>query len=169
MEYLPGVQSMTPKQFGLIPLVSLIAIAISQPAQAEQVELSVLRDAGKCPQKVIVTETVQVQPGSYSYNGRANFSAFAKPFRISSSDKHSVTWSARLKPSFRSCIATGKVVREGNKTKNLHNHLRIRFIQGRVFLILDMTGNRDINGFTTGIIKKSIVGGNPHWSWGGSD
>jgi hypothetical protein len=40
---------MTPKQFGLIPLVSLIAIAIPQPAQAEQVELSVLRDAGKCP------------------------------------------------------------------------------------------------------------------------
>jgi hypothetical protein len=160
---------MISKQFVLIPLVSLIAIAIPQPAQAEQVELSVLRNAGKCPQKVIVTETVQVQPGSYIYNGRANFSAFAKPFRISSSNEHSVTWSARLKSSFSSCVATGKVVKEGNETKNLHNHLRIRFTQGRVFLILDMTGNRDINGLPTRVIKKSIVGGNPRWSWGGSD
>jgi hypothetical protein len=45
----------------------------------------------------------------------------------------------------------------------------MRFINGKAYLILDMTGMRDANSLTTVIIKQDVKNGNPIWSWGGTD
>jgi hypothetical protein len=81
----------------------------------------------------------------------------------------SVTWVANLKPAYRKCVAAGGIVKYGNETYDSHSYLRIRFNGGKVFLILDMTGKRDVNGFTPAITKKSVNKGNPTWSWSGTD
>ncbi|MBF2008093.1 hypothetical protein ACF3DV_07930 [Chlorogloeopsis fritschii PCC 9212] len=142
--------------------------------QASQVELGVFKsvDAPKsnCPQKVIVTEQrAPYYEGGYTVNGQAKLSSFAQPFTLASFDRFSVTWVANLKPAFQKCVAAGGIIKYGNETYNSHSYLRVRFNGGKVYLILDMTGNRDVNNFTPSINKKSVSTGNPTWSWSGSD
>jgi hypothetical protein len=50
-----------------------------------------------------------------------------------------------------------------------HSYLRLRILRGKVYFILDMTGVRDANGFTSAILNTKVVQGNPRWTWGGTD
>ncbi|MCX7592546.1 MAG: hypothetical protein N2235_02065 [Fischerella sp.] len=165
MKNLPIFLCLATAIFVLFPITS---------AQAAQVELGVFKSVdapqANCPQKVIVTEQhAPYYEGGYTLNGQAKLSSFAGPFAIATSDLFSVTWVANLKPAYRKCVAAGGIVTYGNQTYNSHSYLRLRFNGGKVFLILDMTGQRDANGFTPAITKKSVNKGNPTWSWSGTD
>lgn len=142
--------------------------------RAEQVELGVFKSVNSpesnCPQQVVVTEeTAPYYEGGFTVNGKANLSSFAEKFAIASSDIFSVTWVAKLKPAYRKCVAAGGIVNYGDEQYTSNSHLRIRFNGGKVFLILDMTGKQDANGFFPMITKKDASGGNPSWSWSGTD
>lgn len=149
--------------FALFPVLS---------ANAAQVELSIYKSSNaaqaNCPQKVIVTE--QNSPyyeGGYTINGSAKLGSFAETFALASTDPFSVTWVANLKPAFRNCVAAGTIIKDA-KADNL-SYLRVRFNDGKIFLILDMTGMADANKFLPVITKKGVSAGNPTWSWSGTD
>ncbi|MDF5725415.1 MAG: hypothetical protein PUP91_34185 [Rhizonema sp. PD37] len=142
--------------------------------QAAQVEFGIFKSSDTpqayCPQKVMMTEeNAPYYEGGYTINGEAKLKSFAGPFTIASTDPFSVTWVATLKPAYSNCKATGRIVKEGKEIFNSQSHLRLRFTGGKVFLILDMTGISDANSFTSVIIKKGVVTGNPTWTWAGTD
>lgn len=151
-------------------------LLLSLPAQAANLELQVFRAIDtqdpnvRCPAKVVVTETPQpYREGSYAIDGRANLSAIAHGFTIANSDDFSVTWVAKLKPRYSKCKATARTVKTDNKNFSGHSHLRMRFVGGNAYLVLDMTGMSDANSLTTAILRQSVQRGNPVWSWGGTD
>ncbi|MGJ5673578.1 MAG: hypothetical protein ACR9NN_08215 [Nostochopsis sp.] len=155
-------------------LTAILTIFPTTSAQAAQIELGVFKSAHahekNCPQKVVVTEqNAPYYEGGYTINGQAKLDAFAGPFAIASSDLFSVTWVANLKAAYQKCVAGGGMIKYDNEDYNSSSHLRIRFNGGKVFLILDMTGKRDTNGFTPSITKKGVNNGNPTWSWSGTD
>ena len=146
------------------------------PAHAANLDLEVFKAIDtqdpnvRCPAKVVVTETPQpYREGSFAIDGTANLSAIANGFTISSSDDFSVTWVGRLKPKYSQCKATARIVKSDNEDFSGHSYLRMRFVGGKAYLILDMTGMSDVNRLTTAILKKSVRGDKPIWSWGGTD
>ena len=164
----------------LFPSILGISIAASLlssfPAQAANLELQVFKaidtqdPSVRCPAKVIITETPQpYREGSYAIDGRANLSAIANGFTIANSDDFSVTWMAKLKPQYRQCKAAARIVKSGNESFSGHSYLRMRFVGGNAYLILDMAGMSDANSLTPAILKQSVQRGNPVWSWGGTD
>jgi hypothetical protein len=123
-----------------------------------------------CPQTVTLTETPRPYfEGGYINDGIAKLNAIADKFTIFAKDDFSVTWAANLKSKYRDCHATGRVTKINGEKVEYHSHLRIRFTQGKVFLILDMTGKFDPNETTTTILKQGVKDGNPIWAWGGTD
>jgi len=60
-------------------------------------------------------------------------------------------------------------VRFDNEPFREPSHLRLRFRNGTVELILDMTGRRDPNGYTPAILRATVSQGQPVWTWSGSD
>ncbi len=148
----------------------------SLPAHAANLDLEVFKAIDtqdpnvRCPAKVVVTETPQpYREGGYTIDGTANLSAIANGFTISSSDDFSVTWVGRLKPQYSRCKATARIVKSDNEDFSGHSYLRMRFVSGKAYLILDMTGMSDVNSLTTAILKKSVRNDKPVWSWGGTD
>jgi hypothetical protein len=124
----------------------------------------------RCPDKVIVTQTPQpYREGGYEIDGTAKLQAIATQIAITQVDPFSVTWVGTLKPPFQTCKATaGMTIVDGQPFKE-HSYLRLRFLNGKVFFILDMTGIGDANDFTPVVLKKDIFQGNPRWRWGGTD
>lgn len=118
-----------------------------------------------CPKQITLTEDSKPYEGGYRVNGKAALSSIASPFKFAQSDPFSITWEAPLKPQFQKCQATAGV----NSTSEGSSHLRARLINGKIYLILDMTGMKDANGFTPAIVYQDIQGGNPVWSWAGTD
>lgn len=55
------------------------------------------------------------------------------------------------------------------QTYEKHSYLRLRFLDGKVYAVLDMTGLQDANQFTPVILFKGMKQGNPRWTWGGTD
>jgi hypothetical protein len=153
--------------------LTALALGITLPAQARSVEMQVyptLNSSGRCPEKLTLTEQPQpYREGSYTIDGSANLSQIADRFTVASSDEFSVTWVGTLKPAYRQCKATARNVKSGTEAYLGHSYLRLRFTGGKVYLILDMTGNSDASGFTTTILRKGVQQGNPTWSWGGTD
>jgi hypothetical protein len=54
------------------------------------------------------------------------------------------------------------------------SYIRIQLVNGQVVngqvkAMLDMTGMRDANGFTTAITFRGVRDGNPRWPWAGTD
>jgi len=142
--------------------------------EATQVELGVFKLAdlpeANCPEKLTVTEEpAPYSEGGYTINGQAKLNSFAGPFAIAASDRFSVTWVANLKPAFQKCVASGRIIKYDGEVYNSHSYLRVRFQNGKIYLILDMTGNQDANNYTTSIVKKGVRVGNPVWSWSGTD
>lgn len=148
---------------------SLIGLPVSI-ANAETVTLrvgkAISHPEARCPQSVVITETSQPYEGGYNVNGSAKLSQIAGPFAIATTDAFSVTWAAKLKPEYNRCQATAGIRdREGYTS----SHLRMRFTEGKVYLILDMTGLQDANGFTPEIVNQTVKNGNPVWQWAGTD
>jgi hypothetical protein len=157
---------------GLVTTTLVVTCGVA--VQAASVELGVFKSGdspnSNCPQQVMVTEeTAPYYEGGYTINGQAKLSSFAESFEIASQDLFSVTWVANLKPAYRQCVAAGGIVKYDSEDYTSHSYLRIRFNDGKVFLILDMTGQQDANGFFPVITKKGVNGGNPTWSWSGTD
>ena len=124
---------------------------------------------GKCPKEVKVT--IQPSPyreGGYSSSGKAQLQQIAETVEFEGSDRFSVTWRARLKPEYRNCMATAGLV-ENKDAPMSSSLLRMRFVNGNAYFILDTTGISDINGYTMVIIQQNIEAGNPSWRWGGTD
>ena len=129
-----------------------------------------LADSSTCPTEVTLTETPQpYREGSYVIDGTASLSWLAQAFKIDSSDRFSVTWVANLQPKYQNCQASARITKINNESFQGHSQIRMRFINKKAYLILDMTGIPDANEMTSVILKKGVKNGNPTWSWGGTD
>ena len=162
--------------FSLLGTGIAASLLSSLPAHAANLDLDVFKaidtqdPSVRCPAKVVVTETSQpYREGGYTIDGTANLSAIATGFTIASSDEFSVIWVGKLKPQYSQCKATARIVKSGNEDFSGHSYLRMQFVKGKAYLILDMTGMSDANSLTTAILKKSVQGGRPVWSWGVTD
>ena len=122
---------------------------------------------GKCPKEVkVMIQPSPYREGSYDSYGKAQLQQIAEAVEFEGSDRFSVTWRARLKPEYRSCVGTAGLVENKGISSSL---LRMRFLNGNAYFILDTTGISDINGYTILIFQQRIDAGNPSWRWGGSD
>jgi hypothetical protein len=125
---------------------------------------------GPCPSTISLEETLQpYREGSYGVDGRAALESVATGWRLTGRDAFSATWQATLLPAYRRCLASAGIVRFDNEPFREHSHLRLRFSEGRLQLILDMTGRRDPNGYTPAILRATVSEGQPTWTWSGSD
>ncbi len=166
-----------------LPNILLISLAVMAgplaavlPVQALPVELQVLKTfdtqpaSQRCPDKIMVDETLEpYREGSYTIKGKAKLEAIAENFTLATSDDFSATWVAKLKPAYAKCKATAGITKMRNEPYQGVTYLRSRFVGGKIYLILDMTGMSDANHFTPSILKKDVQAGNPIWSWSGSD
>lgn len=126
--------------------------------------------AGPCPTTITLVEVLQpYREGSYGVDGQAALGDIATDWTLAGRDAFSVTWRARLRPAWRRCVASAGIVRFADEPFRDHSYLRLRFSDGMVQLILDMTGRRDPNGYTPAILRAAVSEGQPVWSWGGSD
>ncbi|NUN63269.1 hypothetical protein HCU40_00565 [Pseudanabaena biceps] len=164
--------------------VSTVAIAqlgiLAQPSFAAPVQLKLevypllnqntTNPFQSCPTSISLNETSRpYTEGSYATDGSASLGWLAKAFKIEKSDHFSVTWVAKLQPKYRQCLASAKISQVNDEAFERHSYLRMQFANGNAYLILDMTGMRDANKFTTVILNQAVKNGNPVWSWGGSD
>ena len=124
---------------------------------------------GKCPKDVkVMIQPSPYREGSYDSYGKAQLREIAEAVEFEGSDRFSVTWRARLKPEYRSCVGTAGLI-ENKDAPMSRSLLRMRFMNGNAYFILDTTGIGDINGYTMTILEQKIEAGNPSWRWGGSD
>ncbi len=124
---------------------------------------------GKCPKEVkVMIQPSPYREGGYDSSGKAQLQQIGEAVEFEASDRFSVTWRARLKPEFRSCVATAGLV-ENKDAPMSSSLLRMRFVNGNAYFILDTTGISDINGYTMVILQQKIEAGNPSWRWGGTD
>ena len=122
---------------------------------------------GKCPKEVkVMIQPSPYRAGSYDSHGKAQLQQIAEAVEFDGSDRFSVTWRARLKPEYRSCVGTAGLVENKAISTSL---LRMRFLNGNAYFIVDTTGIADINGYTMAIFQQKIEAGNPSWRWGGTD
>lgn len=154
--------------------LTALALLTTLPAQARSIEMQVYpaidTQTVRCPERLTVTEQPQpYREGGYTIDGSANLSQLTDRVAIATSDEFSVTWVGTLKPAYRQCKATARIVKNDNEAYLSHSYLRLRLTGGKVYLILDMTGMSDANGLTTAILRKGVRNGNPVWSWGGTD
>ncbi|KAM3093061.1 hypothetical protein ACKFKF_30145 [Phormidesmis sp. 146-12] len=156
--------------------VAILSVLPAVSASAASIEMRVLDaiDAqgsnGRCPEKVVLTEASRpYREGGYTIDGSANLSAIVEKVAIAATDDFSVTWVGKLKPQYSKCRATASMAKVGGAAYQGHSYLRMRFVGGKAYLILDMTGMSDANDSTTVILNKSVKNGNPNWTWGGTD
>lgn len=122
----------------------------------------------KCPPNLSARETpAPYQEGSYQWYGSADFRSFAGPFKLLRQDPFTVVWQADLKAPYANCQGTAAQLAEDGQVSN--PYLRMRFLKGKVELVLDMTGHPDVNDYTGSIIYAKLKDGMPIWSVGGSD
>jgi hypothetical protein len=151
-----------------------LSSAISFSAVASTLEM-LPRLAGdpakiRCPNKIVAIQTPQpYREGGYEIDGSVKLQAIATQIAIAQVDPFSVTWVGTLKPPFQGCKATAGITVIDGQPFTEHSYLRLRFLNGKMYFILDMTGLRDANDFTPVILKKDIFQGNPRWRWGGTD
>jgi hypothetical protein len=123
-----------------------------------------------CPTELSLTQVSRpYYEGGYTIDGSASLGWFARSFKIEAGDQFSVTWVAKLQNKYQNCQASASISKVNDENFQGHSYLRMRFINGNAYLILDMTGIRDANGLTPVIIKKDVKNGNPIWSWAGTD
>ena len=123
-----------------------------------------------CPNEVSLTQTPRpYTEGSYTTDGSASLGWFAREFRIEKSDEFSVTWVAKLQVKYHNCKAGASITKFNGEPFEGHSYLRMRFVNDKVYLILDMTGLSDANGLMPVILNKGVKNGNPTWTWGGTD
>lgn len=124
----------------------------------------------RCPEKVIAYQTAKpYQEGSFTWDGMVNLGAIATQISVAKVDPFSVIWVGTLKPPFQSCQAAAGMFKVDGQPFSGHSYLRMQFLNGKAYFILDMTGLQDANDLTTAILRHEIVRGNPRWQWGGTD
>ena len=150
-----------------------IGLALQKGILAETIEMQVLPVNGpgqSCPPKVIAYQTPQpYREGGYAVDGMVNLSAIATNITLAPKAPFSATWIGTLKSQYRNCQGTAGMSSINGKDQAGHSYIRLQMVEGKAKVILDMTGRRDANGYTTQIIKTSIQQGNPRWTWGGTD
>ena len=57
----------------------------------------------------------------------------------------------------------------GEKYTGNINHLRLHFVKGKVYFMLDLAGGFDPNNYPLIVLKQGMKIGNPVWTWGGTD
>lgn len=157
---------------GGLPL-SLLS-SLGSAAWANTIDLSVLplldAPAANCPDNLIAHETRQpYSEGGFATNGMIKLRDIATNIQVSQSDRFSATWVGTLKPEYQNCQASGGMLSIDNEAYLGHSYIRVQLADGQVKAILDMTGMRDPNGFTTVITFNGLRDGNPRWTWGGTD
>jgi hypothetical protein len=160
-------------------LFGIVLLSTAFPVQAQKkapepvtIEMQFYQsgDSGKCPEKAMLVEQGQpYREGSYLVDGSADLSSIATGWKLMTADDFSATWVGTLRSTFAKCKATAGMTKQGKENFNGHSYLRMRLVGGKAYLILDMTGKRDPNGFTTVILKKETRNGKPIWTWGGTD
>lgn len=151
-----------------------LASGLGAAALASTIELSVLPTLdgpeASCPESLTAHETRRpYTAGSYSTDGMVKLSDIATNIRLSQSDQFSATWVGTLKPEYSNCQASGGMVSVDGEAHQGNSYIRLQLVNGQVRAILDMTGMRDINGYTTSIDFEGLRDGNPRWTWVGTD
>lgn len=158
---------------GVVVLSSLFAgraIAGTIELQVSQLLSPSTSPTSRCPDTIKVTEAYQpYREGSYEIHGTAELKDIASNFEITDRDPFSVTWVGTLNPKYSECQAAAGMVRVEGEAYQGHSYIRMRFMDGKAYLILDMTGLRDPNNYTTVITQAAVQHHRPTWSWGGSD
>jgi hypothetical protein len=156
----------------LLPLLTnLSALAQNQSQKIELKVYSENEQKQSCPDKVLVTEQPRpYQEGSFATDGSVNLSAYASNISILTSNNFSVTWVGKLKPRYANCLASAGMTKvNGQDYSGKLNYVRMHFVQGKVYFILDLAGGFDPNNYPLVVVKKSLNNGNPTWTWGGTD
>ncbi|BAT51619.1 hypothetical protein NOS3756_05450 [Nostoc sp. NIES-3756] len=156
----------------LLPVLSnLQAFAQNKSQKIELKVYSQNEQKQSCPDKVLVTEKPQpYREGSFSTDGSVNLSAYASNISVVSRNEFSVTWVGQLKPRYAKCLAAAGMTKvDGENYSGNINYLRMHFVKGKVYFILDLAGGFDPNNYPLVVLKNSFKNGNPTWTWGGSD
>ena len=142
-------------------------------AFARKADLTVLPIDGisrGCPQSLTAYETPRpYRPGGSTTDGMVHLSAIATDITLSQVDDFSTVWTGTLKPEYATCKGTAGIAILDGQPYEGNSYIRVQMVGGQARVILDMTGMRDANGFTTQILERSIRDGNPRWAWGGTD
>jgi hypothetical protein len=152
-------------------LISLVGVgAVAETIELHPRQAPIGKMQIRCPEKVIAYQTARpYREGGYTWDGMINLQAIATQISPTASDPFSGVWVGTLKPAFRTCRATAGMTLLENQAYDKHSYLRLRFIDGKVYAILDMTSLQDANQFTPVILFKGMKQGNPQWTWGGTD
>ncbi|WP_414754977.1 hypothetical protein [Anabaena sp. CCY 9910] len=156
----------------LVPMLSSLSTSAQNPSQ--NIELKVYSENEQkqsCPDKVLVTEKPRpYQEGSFTTDGSVNLSNYASNISVLTSNNFSVTWVGKLKPRYAKCSASAGMSKvDGQDYSGSINYLRMHFVKGKIYFILDLAGGFDPNNYPLVVLKNSLKNGNPAWSWGGSD
>ncbi len=150
-----------------------LSLMVHQATLAETIELQVFPVNGPeqgCPKKVIAYQTRQpYQEGGYATDGMVSLSAIATNITLAPKEPFSATWIGTLKPQYRNCEGTAGMISIDGQDHTGPSYIRLQMVKGKAKVVLDMTGIRDANGFTSQILKRSLRRGNPRWTWGGTD
>ena len=158
--------------------IILLSLLPSSSVQAQnaatKIELKVYsqnEQKQSCPDKVIVTETAQpYREGGFATDGYVNLSEYANNISVTANNSFSTTWVGTLKPKYAKCFASAGITKiNGEKYTGTTNHLRLHFVKGKVYFILDLAGGFDANNYPLIVVKQGMKKGNPVWTWGGTD
>lgn len=154
-----------------LPLGLLTSFASAAWARrAELIVLPTLDSTGTCPEKLIAYETPRpYSPGGYATDGMIQLAEIATDISILENDQFSVTWAGNLKPEYETCAATAGMSTVDGEAHSGPSYVRVQMENGVARVVLDMTGMRDANGFTSVIVFQGMKDGNPRWAWGGTD
>ena len=155
--------------FPLSWLSSLGAAASASTIQLKVLPLLNGPRAG-CPTAIIAYETLRPRTeGGSATDGMVQLSAIATNITLDQTDAFSATWTGQLKPEYRNCQASAGMFAVDSEPYGGHSYIRTQLINGDVKVILDMTGMRDANNYTSTLIDQTMRDGNPRWTWGGTD
>jgi hypothetical protein len=158
-----------------IILLSLFpSLNVQAQKGANKIELKVYSQNEKkqsCPEKIIVTEIPHpYQEGSFATDGSVNLSEYANNISVSANNSFSTTWVGTLKPKYAKCFASAGITKiNGEKYTENTNYLRLHFVKGKVYFMLDLAGASDPNEYPLIVLKQGMKKGNPLWTWGGTD
>ncbi|MEL6556169.1 MAG: hypothetical protein AAFQ63_22340 [Cyanobacteria bacterium J06621_11] len=150
-----------------------IMSSLGATALATRIEMRMLPRNGPgvgCPESLTAYETARPPaPGGYATDGMVQLSAIATNISATQLTDFTAVWTGTLKSEYSNCIATAGIYSKDGETFWGHSHLRVQLADGQAKVVLDMTGVRDANGFTSTIIEQTMREGNPRWTWGGTD
>jgi len=156
----------------LLACITVCLISIRVQAETIDLKINTLNDQKTdCPNKFTITQKAQsYREANFTVDGIANLGLIATSISILTSNEFSATWVGTIKPKFIKCLASaGMTTVDSQKYEGNVNYLRMHFVKGKVYLILDLAGASDPNNYPLTVLKTGIENGNATWTWGGSD